>query len=337
MNFSEIYGSRVLITGGLGFIGSNLTIRCVELGCQVTLLTRSLEKSYNIAPVSEKVRLELSDLSTGEQAVSTLRSLLPGQDFIFHMAAQTSHIQSMKTPLQDLEINCATTLALLEGCRDLAPESAIVMPCTVTQVGRVDALPVDENIPDWPLSLYDTHKLTCEKYLYVYHENYGLKTTTLRLANVFGERQQVNNPHRGILNYMLKRALTGEPLTIYEPGDFIRDYSYVQNVVDALLLAATAGQTAGQAYIFGSGVGLKFHEMVEQVVNEVRSLVGLEAEIRWVPFPPSEKKIDSGNFIADNSKFCKHTGWVPQISFTEGLHNTIRFYQKHMEEYSSDR
>ena len=276
------------------------------------------------------------DLSTGEKTREALRTLIPGQDIIFHMAAQTSNIQSMSAPLDDLEANCSATLALLEVCRELAPEAAIVMPGTVTQVGRVATLPASEDLPDWPLSLYDVHKLTCEKYLYVYHENYGLNTSTLRLANVFGERQQVNNPQRGILNFMLKRAMTGQPITIYEPGDFIRDYSYVQNVVDALILTAVSPKTSGQAYVFGSGVGMKFYEMIEELVKEVYNLVGVHAEITYIPFPPDEKKMDPGDFIADNSKFCEHTGWIPRMNFTEGLHSTIRFYQEHIGDYSSE-
>ncbi len=337
MDIAAIAGRQVLITGGLGFIGSNLALRCVSLGCQVTLLTRSLQKEANIAPVKDRLRVELVDMSTGDSSIDALHSLLPGQDYVFHLAAQTSHVHSMEAPLQDLQANCSVTLALLEGCRELCPEAAVVMPGTVTQVGRASVLPVAEGQPDWPLTLYDAHKLTCEKYLYVYHHNYGLKTTTLRLANVFGERQQVNNPQRGILNFMLWRAMNGEPLTVYEPGDFVRDYSYVQNVVDALLLVASSSRTAGRAYVFGSGSGLKFHEMISQLVDAVRDVVGVKAEIRRVPFPSAEKKMDVGDFIADNRKLREDAGWYPRVSFTEGLHSTINFYRDHFQEYSFEQ
>lgn len=308
-------------------------MRCVSLGCHVTLMSRSLSKEFNIAPIRKQVQIKLFDMSKWDKAKSALPTMLPEQDVIFHMAAQTSHIESMGEPIKDLYTNCGGTLALLEACRVFAPDATVVMPGTVTQVGRVVSLPVSEELADWPLSLYDTHKLTCEKYLHVYYENYGLKTTTLRLANVFGERQQLNNPHRGVLNLMLKRAMTGQPITIYEPGDFIRDYSYVQNVVDALLLAAISEQTAGESYVFGSGIGMKFFEMIEQLADEVNSLLGVETEIRWVPFPTSEKKIDAGDFIADNHKFSEHTGWFPNLSFAEGLQNTIQFYQEHLGDY----
>ena len=337
MDFSAIAGRRVLITGGLGFIGSNLALRCLSLGCQVTLLTRSLQKEANIALVKDRVRVELVDMSTADSAVSALRALLPGQDYVFHLAAQTSHVQSMDDPLQDLQANCGVTLALLEGCRQLCPEAAVVMPGTVTQVGRAITLPVAEDQPDWPLTLYDAHKLTCEKYLHVYHQNYGLKTTTLRLANVFGERQQVNNPQRGILNFMLWRAMNGEPLTVYEPGDFVRDYSYVQNVVDALLQAAASPRTAGRAYVFGSGSGLKFHEMIRQLVDAVNETVGVKAEIRRVPFPAAEKKMDVGDFIADNRKLREDADWYPRVSFAEGLKNTINFYRDGVKEHSREQ
>lgn len=332
MDLAAIAGRAVLITGGLGFIGSNLALRCVSLGCQVTLLTGSLRKEGNIAQVTDRLRVELVDMSTESSSVEALHTLLPGQDYVFHLAAQTGHVHSMEAPAQDLEANCGVTLALLEGCRELCPEAAVVMPGTVTQFGRVSALPVAEDHPDWPLTLYDAHKLTCEKYLYVYHQNYGLKTTTLRLANVFGERQLVNNPQRGILNFMLWRAMNGEPLTVYEPGDFVRDYSYVQNVVDALLGAAASPRTAGRSYVFGSGIGLKFHEMISQLVDTVFDVLGVKSEIQRVPFPPTEKNMDVGDFIADNRKLREDTGWYPRVSFTDGLHNTINFYRERLQE-----
>ncbi len=332
MDFSEIAGRKVLITGGLGFIGSNLAIRCIELGCDVTIITRSLNKKENLDTVLERVTIQEVNLSSADNAREGLRSLLIGQDYIFHMAAQTSHVQSMLTPMEDLEANCSVTLELLEGCRELCPDVNVVMPGTVTQLGHARILPVDEHQPDWPLTLYDTHKLACEKYMYVYYQNYGIKTTMLRLANVFGERQQINNPKRGILNYMLWRAMTGKKLTVYEPGDFIRDYSYVQNCVDALLLAGISPNTNGKAYIFGSGTGLEFQEMVNEVVDAVYSLTGTRSEVVRIPFPVDEQRMDVGDFIANNHKLCDDTGWFPRISFVEGLNKTINYYSSHLGE-----
>ena len=332
MDFSAIKGSRVLITGGLGFIGSNLALRCLSMGCNVTVLTRSMKKEENILSVKKLLSVKRVDLSTSTSSVASLRNILPGHDYVFHLAAQTSHLHSMESPLQDLQDNCGVTLALLEACRLLCPSASIVVPGTVTQAGRVAAVPVAENHPDWPLTLYDAHKLTCEKYLYVYHQNYGLKTSMLRLANVFGERQQVNNPRRGILNFMLWRAMTGSPLTIYEPGDFVRDYSYVQNVVDALLLVASSPRAVGRAYVFGSGIGLQFQEMVAQIVDAVHDVVGVKSEIQRVPFPSDEEKMDVGDFIADNRKLRMETGWFPRVSFADGLRKTIQFYHERLKE-----
>tara|TARA_B100000959_G_C14930397_1_gene603394 strand:- start:646 stop:1659 length:1014 start_codon:yes stop_codon:yes gene_type:complete len=326
LDFSEIAGRKVLITGGLGFIGSNLAIRCVELGGHVTIITRSLTKKENLGSVLNRVTIHELNLSTADNAREGLQSLLVGQDYIFHMAAQTSHVDSMLSPTADLAANCGVTLELLESCRQLCPDASIVMPGTVTQLGRATNLPVSEDHSDWPLTLYDAHKLTCEKYLYVYYMNYGLKTTMLRLANVFGERQRVNNPKRGILNYMLWRAINGKDLTVYEPGNFIRDYSYVQNCVDALILAGISSKTNGKAYIFGSGIGLEFQEMVNEVVETVHSLTGIKSDIVRVPFPVDEKKMDVGDFVANNSKLCDDTGWYPSIGFVDGLSNTINYY-----------
>jgi len=326
LDFAAIAGRKVLITGGLGFIGSNLAIRCVELGCHVTIITRSLTKKENLGSILGRVAIQEVNLSAADSAREGLQSSLVGQDYVFHMAAQTSHLDSMLTPTADLEANCGVTLELLEACRQLCPDASIVMPGTVTQLGHANNLPVSEDHSDWPLTLYDAHKLTCEKYLYVYYMNYGLKTTMLRLANVFGERQQVNNPKRGILNYMLWRAINGKDLTVYEPGNFIRDYSYVQNCVDALILAGISSNTNGKAYIFGSGIGLEFQEMVNEVVEAVHSLTGIRSEIVRVPFPVDEKKMDVGDFVANNNKLCDDTDWYPRIRFVDGLSNTIRYY-----------
>lgn len=326
MDYAALAGRRVLVTGGLGFIGSNLVLAAVRAKAQVTVLTRSLAKLANIAPVEDAVQVRQADLSAPVPAAAAFAESVGGQDFIFHFSAQTSHIDSMLQPQADLLSNCAATLALLESCRQLAPQAALVMPGTVTQAGLVAALPAAEGPPDWPLSIYDAHKLLCEKYLFVYHRNYGLKTTTLRLANVFGERQQPGNPRRGILNFMVHRALHGLPLTIYEPGDFVRDYSHVDNVVDALLLAALSPRTAGESYVCGSGTGLRFDEMIACVVQAVRAETGIAAEVQRVPFPAAERTIDAGDFIADSSKLRAHTGWQPRVDFAEGLRRTIRFY-----------
>jgi len=332
LDFAEIAGRKVLITGGLGFIGSNLAIRCVELGCHVTLITRSLTKKENLGSALDRVKIQEVNLSTSDNTNEGLPSLLVGQDYIFHMAAQTSHLDSMLTPTIDLEANCGATLALLEACRHICPDASIVMPGTVTQLGHANKLPVSEDHSDWPLTFYDAHKLTCEKYLYVYYMNYGLKTTMLRLANVFGERQQVNNPKRGILNYMMWRAINGKDLTVYEPGNFIRDYSYVQNCVDALILSGISPNTNGKAYIFGSGIGLEFQEMVNEVVETVHTLTGIKSDIVRVPFPLDEKKMDVGDFVADNRKLCDDTGWYPRIGFADGLRNTISYYSDRLVE-----
>lgn len=320
---------RALITGGAGFLGSNLAHRLVAEGAQVRLLSRSAAKRINLAGIEEAVELIPGDIR--DRAL--MERLVAEADDIFHLAGQTSHLVSMEQPILDWDINCRGTLTLIEACRARNREANLVMAGTVTQIGPPRRIPVDEELAGVPVSIYDAHKAVCERYLVIAHRSYGLRTTMLRLANVFGERQQVTDTKRGIINLMIKRALCGEPLTVYGDGGFIRDYNYVQNIVEAFLLAAASDRTKGEAYVIGSGVGTPFRDAMASIVQVVQRQTPCRPEIQFVPFPEHEARIDGGNFIADASRFRDATGWQPRVAFDDGLARTVAFYQQHLPAY----
>ena len=204
------------------------------------------------------------------------------------------------------------------------------MTGTVTQIGPVTRLPVDEDATGRPVAIYEAHKATCENYLAIYHRVFGLRTTMLRLSNVFGERQQIDDPKRGIVNLMIGRALRGEPITVYGDGSFLRDYNYVPNVVDALLMAAASPLTKGEFYVVGSGVGTTFLDMMKRIVETVATLGHGRTAIEFVPFPAQHALIDQGNFVVDATRLREATGWTPVISLEEGLDRTARFCQERL-------
>tara|TARA_B100000959_G_C14989293_1_gene627028 strand:- start:3666 stop:4700 length:1035 start_codon:yes stop_codon:yes gene_type:complete len=330
--FPSLENKNILITGGLGFLGSNLAHRCLEYGGNVTLFNKSLNHERNISDIKDKVEIVIGDVRDSKK----IDEVVNNKDYIFHFASQISHIVSMENPKLDVDINCNGTLNILESCKKYNPSAIIVFAGTVTQAGVIVNLPASEMQGDFPLSIYEANKLVCEKYLYIYHKVYGLKTVSLRFANIFGERQEVNSPKRGVLNHMIKRAMIGEPITVYGDGKFIRDYNYIQNIVDATLLAVNTDQTNGDYYIVGSGIGKTFKEMVEAVNNTVEKKTGKSTKIVFTPFPEDEKRIDSGDFIADYTKFNEATGWRPRISFEEGLEKTVLFYKDNLKEYLNE-
>ena len=320
---------RVVITGGTGFIGSNLARRCVELGAKVRVVARTSERRSNLDGIPGEIAFMHGDVCVPEDMSKAVR----GADVVFHLAAQTSHHVASETPVRDVEINCIGTLNVLEAVHTCAPEARVLMTGTVTAAGPAKVLPANEDQPCCPVNIYDANKLVCEKYMAIYGAVHGIHTVTLRLANVFGERQQLNNPQRGILNYMMGRAILGEPITVYGDGSLIRDYSYVSDIVDACLAAVGNDSTHGNFYVMGSGRGIAFRDMVAAVNKAVQEVFGRSTTIEFVPFPESEKKLDAGDFVADTARFTQATGWRPSVSFEEGLQRTAQFYRDCHERY----
>ncbi len=315
---------KVLITGGLGFLGSNLAHRLCDYGADITLYTKTTNKIKNVKEISSKVKIIRGDITDYE----LLSDLIADMDLIFHLAAQTSNISSMESPFFDLDVNVKGTLTILEASKKKNPNVSIVSVGTVTQVGKPILLPVSESHYELPLTIYDAHKMTCEKYFKIYHTAFGLKTVFLRLATIFGERQEINNPRTGVTNSIIAKALRSEPIKIFGRGDFLRDYVYVENVVDALLCTGSNTSIAGESFQVATGTGIQFIDMVKTVISAVKELTGRNAYYEHVPWPSDWKAVDIGNFVGSYDKLKKATGWFPRIRFEEGIKRTVEFYSK---------
>ncbi len=324
LKIPSLEGKRVLVTGGCGFLGSNLARRLVKDNSKVTLFVRPGKDKENIKDFENKVDIIEGDILNLKDVETTIKD----KDYIFHLAWQTDLKKSMLQPIEDLKTDCIGLLNILESCKIHNKNVKIIFASTTTVIGVTDKIPASENQGTNPLSIYEANKLLGEKYLYIYSKIHGLKTTVLRLSNVFGEGQKIDNPSRGVLNFMIGKTLRNEPLTVYGTGNFIRDYCYVQNYVDAFILAAATENTNGEAYVLGSGNGLTFNEMVEKIKRITEELTGKKIEITHIPWPDEDNPINKRNFIADYGKFNRATGWYPRISFEEGLMRTIEYYYK---------
>jgi nucleoside-diphosphate-sugar epimerase len=323
----RLASKRVLITGGLGFIGSNLAHALVERGAQVTLLD-AMHPAHganltNIQGIRDRVRINFAALREDD----SLRYLVRDQDAIFSLAGQVSHWRSMADPLTDLEINCRSQLALLERCRQDSPTARIVFASTRQLYGRPQSLPVTEDHPCAPVDINGIHNLAAEMYYTLYHRVYGLPTVSLRLTNTYGPRQDVRSRDKGFVGVFLGKALRGEPLELFGTGEQRRDFNYVDDVVEALLLAATAAEVVGGVFNLG---GLRAYSLRE-FAETLHDLTG--CTFRTVPFPEAQQAIDIGDYWGDFSRFATATGWRPRVDLREGLEQTVAFFRRHRDEY----
>jgi len=321
-------GKRTLITGGLGFIGSNLARRLVELGAEV-LLVDSLIPDYggnpfNIHGIEDKVRVNIADI----RDESSMNYLVQGQDYLFNLAGQVSHIDSMRDPYTDLEINCRSQLSLLEACRRHNPEVKVVFAGTRQQYGKPFYLPVDEAHLMQPTDVNGINKMAGEWYHIVYNNVYGVRTCSLRLTNTYGPRQLMKHNRQGFIAWFIRLAIEGKEIQLYGDGSQKRDLTYVDDVVEAFLLAAASDDTNGQVFNLGGLEPISLRELTELIIE-----VAGRGSYRLVPFPKERQAIDIGDFYADYGKIKRTLGWEPKVRLREGLERTIAYYRKHGERY----
>jgi len=315
-------GRPVLVTGGLGFIGSNLALRLVELGARVTLVDSMLPqygaRVENIEPVRDRLHVNFSDVRDRH----SLRYLVGGQEVIFSLAGQVSHSESMRDPLTDLEINCVSQLSLLECCRQKNSSAKVVFASTRQLYGRPRYLPVDEDHPCAPVDVNGINKLAAEMYYTLYQQVHGTDTVSLRLTNTYGPRMDLANQNKGFAGIFLQRALRGETIQIYGSGQQKRDFNYVDDVVEALLLAATTSGLSGQTFNLGHQRSYTLLEFVDVL----RRFATFDVEL--VSFPTDAAAIDIGDYYGKFERFRHATGWEPRVDLEVGLQRTLDHYRK---------
>ncbi len=320
-------GRRVLITGGLGFIGSNLAHRCLELGARVTIYDcldpRSGGNLYNIEDIRQDVELVLGDIRDFE----CLSAHVAGQEVVFHCAAYTSHPNSMREPFTDVDVNCKGTLILLEALRRFNPGARLVYLGTSTQVGRMYYRPIDELHVEFPVDIYSANKLAGEKYCLIYARAYGLPVTVVRLANVFGPRSNIKSPDLGFINYFIGLGLQGKEIPVFGEGRQLRNITYVEDCVEALVLAALSEQTVGEVFFAVSDQ----HYAVAEVAREVARVIG--GRVKFVPWPEDRKAIEVGDALISNQKFRRVVPWTARYDLTSGLIRTRDYYIKCLDRY----
>lgn len=311
----------------MGFIGSNLAIRLTSLGAEVTIVDSMLPQYggnlTNIEPIVDQVRVNFSDVRDQH----SLDFLVKDIEVIYNMAGQTSHVESMTDPMTDLEINCRSQLALLESCRAHNPAVKLVFASTRQLYGRPRYLPVDEKHPTEPVDVNGVHKLAAEKYYAVYSQVYGLRCVSLRLTNTYGPRQQLRGNKQGFVGIFVRMAVHGEKISIFGDGRQLRDFNYVDDVVESMLLATDNEELYGNAYNLGSDDRYSLLEFVEILARYC------DFEFGTIPFPPDHKAIDIGDYYADSSLFRGVTGWTPQVSLEEGLRRTVDYFKPRIELY----
>ncbi len=302
-NFQEFARARVVVTGGLGFIGSNLAARLVALGSDV-LLVDSLMPNYggnrfNIAPIAEKVRVEIADI----RDTARMRPLLDGCDYLFNLAGQTSHLDSMHDPVTDLEINCLAQLTLLEACRAVCPNTTVVFASTRQIYGKPHHLPVDERHPLHPVDVNGVNKMAGEAYHILYHDVYGIKATALRLTNTYGPRMRIKDARQTFVGVWIKSMLDGAPFEVWG-GEQRRDFTYVDDAVEAYLLAAVTPETKGKLFNLGGERPVSLDELAALLVAAHGGGTFNRHE-----FPAERKRIDIGDYYSDDAAFRAVTGW----------------------------
>jgi UDP-glucose 4-epimerase len=321
-------GRRVMITGGLGFIGSNLARALVPLGARV-LLVDSLISEYggnlfNIDGIEDRLRVNIADV----RQQSTMNYLVREQDVIFNLAGQVSHIDSMQDPYTDLEINCRSQLSILEACRRYNPGVKVVFAGTRQVYGRPETLPVSERHLVRPTDINGINKVAGEYYHLVYNNVFGVRACSLRLTNVYGPRQLLKHNRQGFIAWFIRLAVEDREIQIYGDGRQLRDFVYVDDVADAFLRAGASDASNGLVFNLGGLEPISLRDLVDLLITTARS-----GRYRFVEWPPEKKAIDIGDFYADSTLIRETLGWEPLVPLQEGLARTLDFYRAHFPHY----
>jgi UDP-glucose 4-epimerase len=330
-DLSSYSGASALVTGGLGFIGSHLARKLVDLGADVTIVDSLIPEYggnlFNVREIEDRVRINISDI----RDPWSIRTLVAGQDFIFNLAGQVSHIDSMEDPRTDLEINCSAQLSLLEACRRVNPQAIVVFAASRQQYGRPQFVPVTEEHPQVPVDVNGINLIAGESYHLLYHDVYGIPATSLRLTNTYGPHLLMKHGRQGFITTFIHLALQGQPIKVYGDGSQLRDFTYVDDAVDAFLRVPLVREADGRAF----NVGGQEPVSLLDVARLCQDVGGEGGTVETVPWPPERKKIDIGSIYVSHDRLAEVTGWEPRVSLRDGLDRTLAFYREHGEHYWS--
>lgn len=325
---NKIKNKKVLITGGLGMIGSTIAEKLVNFGTEVTVLDSMIKpyggNFFNIENIKDRIKLNISDIRDKE----SLKVLVKDVDIIFNLAAQVSHNDSLENPMLDADINYIGHLNVLEAVRKYNPRAKILYSGSRLQFGKILKNPVNEDHPLHPLTPYALNKTAAENLYLYYHRVYGIPVVIFRISNPYGPRCQMQHSKYAIINWFIRNAMEDKEIKVFGDGSQMRDYIYVDDLADVFIKASIESKTSGEVFNVGSGVGTKFKDMVEIIVE----IVG-KGKIKNVPWPSDYLNVETGNYITDISKVQKFISWSPHYSLKEGIKNTVEYYNKFKKNY----
>ena len=322
-------GCRALVTGGLGFIGSHLATRLVELGAEVTIIDSLIPdyggNLYNVRDIENRVRISFTDI----RDPWSMRYLVEGQDFIFNLAGQVSHLDSMEDPQTDLDINCKAQLSLLEALRETNPDASVIFAASRQQYGRPQSLPVTEEHQLVPVDVNGIDLVAGESYHLLYNDVHGIRAISLRLTNTYGPHLLMKHDRQGFITTFIRRAIEGKDIKVFGDGSQLRDFTYVSDAVDAFLSVALAEPAYGRAL----NVGGQEPVALLEVARLCQQIAAAGGAVETAPWPNQRKKIDIGSIHVSHDRLTELTGWNPRVSLREGLEQTITYYKEHGEHY----
>jgi UDP-glucose 4-epimerase len=328
LGFDTFADKNVLITGGMGFIGSNLAIRLANLGARVTILDAMIPdyggNEFNLEPVKEQVRINYCDI----RDESAVNYLVRNQHYVFHLAGQVCHVMSLYNPFPDIEINITGTAILMEALRKFNPEAIVVYTGTRGQYGESVSLPVNEEAATNPKGIYEISNLTAEKIIKVYNDVHKIRSVLLRLSNIYGPRSQMKHSRFGVCNWFIRLAMDNQAIQVFGDGSIVRDFVYVDDCVEAIIAAAITPEAYGEIFNVGSDIPVSFLELVEKIIA-----VAGQGAWEFAEFSPERKAQEPGDFYSDITKIGRHVGWRPKTDLQTGLALTLDYYRRHKKHY----
>jgi len=324
----SIKGKKVLVTGGLGFVGSNLSIRLAEMGVDVLIVDNMLPRQggniFNIEPVKDKVRVNISDIRNA----TSMNHLVKDVDYVFHLAGQVNHVDSVKNPLNDLSINVEGTLVIMEALRMNNPEAKVIFTGTRGEYGASLKLPVSESHAINPIGIYAITNFAAERIVLTYHNLHKINSVCLRITNTYGPRHQMMHDEYGVFNWFIRKAMDNDIIHIFGNGSILRDYLYIDDLIESMISIMQKDEAYGEVYNVGTGIPVSFIDLAKKITQII-----CKGRIDFTEFTNERKALEPGDYYADISKIKQKINWTPKVSLEDGIQKTIKYYSKYREHY----